>query len=422
MVRLSFALVLGLVVTASPAAAVEITISCGAVGQEGALCESAAQAWATQTGHTVEFDTPPDNTNERYFQYLLDLGEGEAEVDVYQIDVIWPGLLGRFFVDLKEFVPEEEINQHFTTIIDNNTVEGRLVGMPWYTDVGMLYYRKDLLDAYQAEVPTDWSQLADTAIHIQSAERAAGRENLWGFVFQGAPYEGLTCDAMEWLAAYGADPLFDESGEIAVNSPLHALVLGRVAGWVGTIAPARVTAFNETDSLNSFQVGDAVFMRNWPYAWAVLNASDSPLAGKVGIAPLPKGGPFGRSAATLGGWQLAVSKFSRNPEVAADLVRHMTSESTQKVRAIQGSYLPTIVALYEDPEVLDAAPFMADIKTALENAVARPTGVAGDKYMAVTTRFWEAVNRTLIGDGSPSANLARLEDQIRLIRGVAASR
>jgi trehalose/maltose transport system substrate-binding protein len=414
--RLGASLGLSLTIAAAQALAVDIKISCGAVGQERALCESAAQVWAQESGNSVSFDTPPDNTNERYFKYLIDLGEEDDQVDVYQIDVIWPGLLARYLVDLKEYLPAADFNRHIPEIIDNNTVDGRLVGMPWYTDVGMLYYRKDLLETYKAQVPTDWSELADTAVHIQSAERAGGHEKIWGFVFQGAAYEGLTCNALEWLTSSGATPLLNEEGEVALDESLAALVLSRAAGWVGTISPPRVTAFNEGDSLNTFQLGDAVFMRNWPYAWAVLNGPDSPVAGKVGITPLPRGGPFGRSVSTLGGWQLAVSKFSHNPEVAADLVRYLTSEPVQRARAIEGSYLPTIASLYEDPELLEAAPFLVEVKPALEGAVARPSDIAGPKYMAFSTRFWEAVNNTLIGRGGAAENLARLKDQVRLIR------
>ena len=419
--RLGCGLILSLLCGAVPALAADITISCGAVGQERELCEGAAKAWAQARGHSVSLHTPPDNSDERYFQYLVDLGDGKDEVDVYQIDVIWPGLLAHHLVDLKQYLSEEDVGRHFPAIIASNTVEDRLVGMPWFTDVGMLYYRKDLLEAYEAEVPVDWSELADVALHIQESERAAGREGLWGYVFQGGAYEGLTCNAVEWLTAYGADPLLDADGQVAINNVLATLVLSRAAGWVGTIAPPRVTAFNEEDARNTFQVGNAVFMRNWPYAWALLNEPDSPVAGKVGIAPLPKGGPFGRPTATLGGWQLAVSKYSRNPEVAADLVRYLSSEAVQKARAIEGSYAPTIVSLYDDAEVLAATPFFAELKPILENAVARPSDVSGPLYMAVTTRFWEAVHNTLIGRRSASDNLAALADQVRLIRSRSAN-
>jgi trehalose/maltose transport system substrate-binding protein len=194
------------------------------------------------------------------------------------------------------------------------------------------------------------------------------------------------------------------------------LAIARAANWVNIISPQRVTSFHEEDARITFQLGQAVFMRNWPYAWALLNGSDSALAGKVGVAPLPKGGVKGQSVSTLGGWQLAVSKFSKNPQVAADLVRYLTSETVQKQRAIVGSYAPTIKELYDDPEVIEANAFFTELRPILDNAVARPTQQTGDQYMAVSTRFWEAVHRSLLGADSTHNNLAALQDQLQLIK------
>ncbi len=411
------ALFLGALMAVSLAApAADVTISCGAVGQERELCEQAANAWAKETGNRVTVTTPPEKTNERYFQYLVDLGAGDSRTDVYQIDVIWPGLLAKHFVDLKQYLKPEDIQRHHPTILTNNTVDGRLVGMPWFTDAGLLYYRKDLLEKYGLPAPQDWSELADTALYIQTQERQAGQTELWGYVFQGAAYEGLTCNALEWIAAHGGGALIGADGAIAVDTPQAALALARAASWIGALAPPRVISFNEEDARQTFQLGNAVFMRNWPYAWALLNAKDSPVAGKVGVAPLPRGGLKGVPASTLGGWQLAVSNYSKNPAVAADLVRYLTSEAVQKQRAITGSYAPTIMGLYEDAEVLAAVPFFATLRPVLENAVARPAARTGDSYMAVTTRFWEAVHEVLQGRKTALESLGALRDQLRLIK------
>lgn len=399
-----------------PVVAAEITISCGAVGQERELCERAANDWAQQSDHTVQITSPPKSTTERYFKYLIDLDKGDESVDVYQIDIIWPVLLAKYFIDLREYIDDQTIQKHFPTIIENNTVDGRLVGMPWYTDVGVLYYRQDLLDKYGFQVPEDWSTLADVALYIQTEERKAANNKLWGYVFQGAAYEGLTCNALEWIHSYGAGTVVDSDGTITVDDPRAILAIGRVANWVNVIAPQRVTSFHEEDARITFQLGQAVFMRNWPYAWSLLNTSDSPVANKVGVAPLPKGGPKGKSVSTLGGWQLAVSKFSENPQVAADLVRYLTSEAVQKQRAIVGSYAPTIKELYDDPQVVEANAFFAKLRPILDNAVARPTQQTGDQYMAVSTRFWEAVHRSLLGADSTLNNLAALQDQLQLIK------
>jgi trehalose/maltose transport system substrate-binding protein len=138
----------------------------------------------------------------------------------------------------------------------------------------------------------------------------------------------------------------------------------------------------------------------------------------VGIAPLPRGGEDGRHAATLGGWQLAVSRYSENPEIAADLVMHLTSAEEQKRRAIIGSYNPTIPALYEDPEVLEANPFFGDLYETFVSAVPRPSTATGGSYNQMSNEFWNAVHTVLTGQQSAADSLAALENTLnRMSRG-----
>ncbi len=402
-----------------PAAAAEVTLSCGPQDTEMRLCQEAAASWAAESGNSVKVVPAPERSNERYFAYLDLLGRGDASIDILQIDVIWPSALADELVDLGPQIAPEVRDQYLPAIIANNTVGGRLVAMPWYTDAGMLYYRKDLLDQYRARVPETWAELADTALMIQTAERAASHPDLWGFVFEGQAYEGLTCNALEWINAYGGGTIVDRKGAITVDNPAAALALGAAAAWVGTIAPPRVTQFAEEDARITFQRGNAVFMRNWPYAWSLLQAADSPLKGKVGVAPLPKGGANGRHSAALGGWQLAVSKHSKNQAAAIDLVRYLTSPAEQKRRAIQGSFAPTIASLYQDPDVLAANPFFADLAKVLPDAVARPSAATGAQYAQVSTLFWEAAHATLNGYGTARDNLARLDSRLRLLQARA---
>ena len=411
------ALFLGALLAVSlPASAVDLTISCGTVGREREFCEQAASAWAKETGHHVTVATPPQRTNERFFQYLIDLGQGDSRIDVYQIDIIWTGLMAQHFVDLKQYFSQTDIEQNFPAIVANNTVDGRLVGMPWFTDVGLMYYRKDLLEKYGLSVPQDWSELIDTALYIQTQERKAGQSEIWGYVFQGAAYEGLSCNALEWIAAYDGGTVVNKEGAITIDNPQATMAIARAASWIDTVAPPQVVSFNEEDARQMFQSGNAVFMRNWPYAWAILNAKDSPVAGKIGALALPRGGAKGIPASVLGGWQLAVSKYSKNPKEAADLVRYLTSEAVQKQRAIGGAYPPTIMHLYEDPEILAATPFLATMRPAMESAVARPVSQTGTDYMAVTTYFWDAVHNVLQGQGTAASNLKALENQLRHVK------
>jgi len=400
------------------AGAATVAISCGAVGLELELCREGATAWAERTGHEVEVVSTPNSTTARLGLYQQMLAAGSADIDVFQIDVIWPGTLAAHFIDLREHMKAARIEQHFATIRDNNTVDGRLIGMPWFTDAGMLYYRRDLLDKYGHAPPATWQELTTIAKEIQDRERAAGRERMHGFVFQAKAYEGLTCNALEWIASFGGGTIVADHGEITIDNQDAAAALELAASWIGAIAPEGVLNYEEEDARGVFQSGNAVFMRNWPYAWGLANAEDSPIRGKVGITRLPKGGADGQHAATLGGWQLAVSKYSEHPEVAADLVAYLTSYEEQKRRAIEGSYNPTIPELYQDPEVLEANPFFAQLYDILDAAVTRPSTVTGVKYNRMSSNFFNAVHDVLAGRAQPAARLAALARRLeRLARG-----
>jgi len=403
---------------ATAARAAEIAISCGAVGQELTLCREGAEAWAAKTGNTVKVVSTPASATERLALYQQLLAAGADDIDVFQIDIIWPGLLGRHFVDLSEHVVADVVAAHFPPVVAANTVGGRLVAMPWFTDAGLLYYRADLLEKHGAQVPQTWSELTDTAKRIQAAERAAGNDKMWGFVWQGRAYEGLTCNALEWIDSFGGGAIVADDGTITVDNPKAATALTRAASWVGTISPPGVLNYQEEEARGVFQSGNAVFMRNWPYAWALAQGPDSPIRGKVGVAPLPRGGTDGKHTGTLGGQQLAVSAYSRNTAAAIDLVRYLTGPAEQKRRAIAASFNPTIAALYGDADVLAANPFFGRLRATFANAVARPSKITGGRYNRVSSDFWNAVHATLAGEGTAAENLARLDKKLhRTSRG-----
>lgn len=402
---------------AAQAQGARVVISCGAVGQELALCQEGAQAWAASTGNTVEVVSTPNSATERLALYQQFLAARSPDIDVYQIDVIWPGLLGGHFEDMNQYVDEATVAAHFPSIVQNNTVGGRLVAMPWYTDAGVLYYRADLLEKHGREVPETWEELTETARLIMEAERAEGRPTMQGYVFQGRAYEGLTCNALEWIHSFGGGTIVGSEGDTTVDNPQAVEAIRTAASWIGSIAPQGVLNYAEEESRGVFQSGDAVFMRNWPYAWALAQGPDSPVRGKVGVAPLPHG-PDGESAATLGGWQLAVSRYSANKQAAADLVRYLTSAEEQKRRAMAGSYLPTIEQLYQDQEIVEAAPLVRDMYDALVGAVARPSSVTGERYNQVSAEFFGAVHAALSGRTEPEAAMTRVDRQLeRLSRG-----
>lgn len=403
---------------ALPLHAAEISLACSGVGQELALCRDAAERWARGAGHTVRIVSAPNDASERLALYQQLLAAGSDKVDVLQIDVIWPGLLGRHLLDLKPHVGVEPA-EHFDGFIANNTTEGRLVAMPWFANAGLLFYRADLLRKHQRPVPATWDELTRTAQLIQDGERAAGNERMWGFVFQGRAYEGLTCNALEWIASHGGGTVVEDDGRVSVRNPQARQALQTAAGWVGRIAPRAVLNYAEEEARGVFQSGDAVFMRNWPYAWALAQAEGSVIRGKVGVAVLPKGdvrgSAQGRHASALGGEALAVSRYSRQPALAVELVLYMTSAAVQKERALRGAFNPTRPALYRDGEILRANPFMGELLGSFTSAVARPTAATGARYPQVSHELWNAAHEVLSGKVPADAALARLEQGVQRI-------
>lgn len=401
---------------AGSAQAEQISISCSAVGQELEICREGVAVWERKTGHTVRLVSTPNSASDRLALYQQLLAAHAPDIDVLQIDVVWPGILAAHFLDLKPYAAAQ-IEAHFPVVVENNTVNGRLVAMPWFIDAPMLYYRHDLLEKHREPVPRTWRELTDVARRIQDAERASGNERLWGFVWQGRAYEGLTCDALEWIASSGGGQIVENDGGISVNNPRAARALQLAATWVGTITPKGVLNYAEEEARGVFQSGNAVFMRNWPYAWALANGEQSPVRGKVGVAPMPAG-EEGSSAATLGGAQLAVSRYSAHPKIAADLVLHLVGNSEQKRRAIVGGYNPTIPMLYRDPDVLNANPFFDALAGSFQRLVPRPSTVTGVRYNRVSSAFWNAAHAVISGQSDADTALRSLERNLmRLSRG-----
>ncbi len=397
--------------------AVTVRLLSGAVGQEYELTVAAAERYMEMHPNvTIEVFDTPDAVQDRLGVYLQYFETQSTEADLYQIDVIWPGDLAEHLVDLYEYGADKAAAEHFPAIIKNNTVDGRLVGIPWFTDAGLLFYRSDLLEKYGYDAPpATWEELAEMAQTIQDGERAENPD-FWGFVWQGNAYEGLTCDALEWIDSNGGGTVISPDGVININNDKAIAAVDQAAGWVGTISPPGVTAFQEEDARNMWQAGNAAFMRNWPYAYSLGQADDSPIAGLFGVAPLPAG-DAGRGAATLGGWQIAVSKYSEHPDVAADVALFMTSREEQKIRAVEGSFNPTVMDLYQDADVCAASPFMCQLYDVFINAVARPSTATAPRYNEVSTLFFQAVHSVLTGDNDALGALEELELDLQDLTG-----
>nr|WP_136253723.1 ABC transporter substrate-binding protein [Halomonas niordiana] len=391
------ALLLGGAALATPQVlAEEIAIACGA-GDSSDYCPALAQQWADKTGNSVKVISTPNDGTEKLSLYQQLLGSQSSDIDVMLVDIVWPGLLDDHLVDLSEYLPADATEGFFPALVDNNTIDGRLVAMPWYTDAGVLYYRKDLLEKYGHEVPKTWRELTETATEIQAAEREAGNDDFWGFSFQGRAYEGLTCNALEWVASHGGGTIVDGEGEVTIDNPQAAAALDLAASWVGTIAPEGALNHTEEETRGIFQSGNALFLRNWPYVWSLANGEGSEVAGKIGMASLPHG-PEGEAKATLGGWNVAVSRYSEHPALAADLAAYITAEPQQKAHAVKMGRNPTIESLYQDEDVLASNPSMNDLYETLTNGVPRPASVTGDAYARVSNAFFNRTHQVLSGE------------------------
>jgi trehalose/maltose transport system substrate-binding protein len=392
-------------------AAVTVRLTGEPGGEGGRYSRALAEEWAQKTGNKVEYYWRPSDGSVALQLYQQYWAAKSPDVDVYQIDVIWQGIAAPHAVDLKKYYKEDEVKAYFPRIIENNTVGGKLVSIPLYTDAGILYYRTDLLEKYgYQEPPKTWEELAAMAKKIQDGERAAGKPDFQGFVFEGKASESLTCNALEWIYSYGGGSVIESDKKVTINNPNAIRALNAAQSWVGTISPAGVTTYDEEGARNVWQAGNAAFMRNWPYAYALGADPKSAVSGKFDFTVLPKGGDNGHNAACLGGWQLMISAYSKVPDAAADLVRYLSSAELQKKRAIAFSLLPTLPNLYSDPDVLAKCPWFKIMVDVFNNAVARPSTVSGTDYNQLSTSFFQNVNKVLTGGESPQEAVSKVDN------------
>ncbi|MFC3852102.1 ABC transporter substrate-binding protein [Salinispirillum marinum] len=399
-------------VTLAQTATRPVTIACGAVGAEYETCEASVRNWERLTGHRAQIIPLPDASNERLDYYQSIISANSPELDILQLDVVWAGLLGSDLVDLKPHLQADDPTFFAGLIANNTTATGELIALPWFIDSGLLYYRKDLLEKYNQPVPKTWTDLeriAQTIMAQESTGTSGGK--LWGYVWQGDSYEGLTCDALEWFHSSTGTHFVENDMSITILQPGNIEMLDRVAGWIGTISPPETVTHNEEASRAIFQAGDAVFMRNWPYAWGLAQQADSVIAGNVGMAPLPRG-TQGSSSATLGGWQLGVSQYSENQALAIDLVRYLVSEEEQKNRALLAGYNPSIPALYEDQELMRTFPEFAALVDIFQGGVPRPATITGRGYPLVSRAIQRNVHRVLTGEQDAETALRNLNAQL----------
>lgn len=364
-----------------------LRMSASALGREGDLLRAQlARFQAEHPGVRIVQHPTPDAADLRHQLYVQWLNAGAAEPDVLQLDVIWTPEFAAagWILPLDQFSPD--VDQFFPRTVDANRWNGSLFAVPWFADVGMLFYRTDLVQ----RAPLTFDELIEGAA---KAQRDSGIES--GIVWQGARYEGLVTTFLERLGGMGGR-ILAEDGRVVVDSPEAVTALqGMQRELAAGIAPAAVLSYHEEEARLAFQNGRAVFMRNWPYAYALVDdPSQSTVAGRVGIAPMPSA-PGGRATAALGGSQLAVNARTRHPELAYALVAYLTAPEQMRERAeVVGQY-PTRPALYDDPEMSAflRAP-AADVRRIVETAEPRPVTPI---YSELSERLQIELHRALTG-------------------------
>ncbi|KAJ3266689.1 hypothetical protein HK104_006077, partial [Borealophlyctis nickersoniae] len=316
-----------------------------------------------------------------------------SEYDIFMLDVVWPSEFGEHFVDLKGLLGSEEYMSHHPDILKADFVGGRLVALPFYGDFGILYYRKDLLQKYGfTRPPETWDDLELQATTVLAGETKTNR-GFTGYVAQFEAYEGLTCNLMEWLHGSGGGGLIDTDKRVTLDNPNARAMLQRVWGWTNVKNITTFTALfhREEQALAKWMDGNALFMRNWPYAASVTNTSPL-LKSAYGMARLPGVTANLSGGATVGGWHLGVSKYSPNVEKAVQVLQFLTSREVQKQRVIHQGLVPTHYDLYSDPEV--CASTNCGLYGSL-TVVTRPSSTAATAYLAVSRAVYTSIHAYL---------------------------
>jgi trehalose/maltose transport system substrate-binding protein len=374
------------------------------------------QQFTRETGIRVKLLPSPESARDKLALWRELLRTGASGPDVYGIDVIWPVMLQDGFIDLTPHIARD-LATHFPAIAASYTVHNKAVAIPYRADIGMLFYRTDLLQQYGYRAPpATWDELEAMATRIQAGERAKGKADFWGFLWQGAAAEALTCNALEWQAAEGGGRIIEDDRTISVNNPDAIRAWERAARWVGSISPPSVVGYQEWDSLNVWVAGDAAFMRGWPTALPDSRSEGSAIRDRFDVTVLPAG-KAGR-VATLGGAGLAVSRSSTHPQEALTLVRYLSGRTVQVQRARVLFEPPTLPALYDLAEVRESNPRFDLLRGAFQTGlVARPSVASGPHYQDVTDAYIRAVHAVLTRESRAPDAAASLERELVRITG-----
>jgi multiple sugar transport system substrate-binding protein len=374
-----------------------LTISGSAVGAEGEiLARHVARFMEENPGLRVTVQQTPDDATQRHQLYVQWLNAHVGTPDVLQLDVIWTPEFAAagWILPLDRFSPET--GDFFPATLEANRWRGRLYALPWFIDVGMLYWRADLLRAPPAS-------LAELVTLARRGTAAPGGP-AYGIVWQGARYEGLVTVFLEVLGGFGG-AIQTPDGEIVVNSPQAVAALEYLRDQIvrSRVAPPEVLTWHEEETRFAFQNGNATFLRNWPYAYPLMNQPGSRVAGRFAVAPMPAA-PGGEPTAALGGGQLAINAYSRHPEAAWRLLSFLTSPERMLERAEAVGQYPARRSVYRDPRLGGALAAPPDqVLRIVEQARPRP---ATPLYSELSEILQIHLHRALAGQTEPARALA----------------
>ena len=368
-------------------------------------------------GVTVEYREMPADSGQYFDKLRTEFQGGGGTIDVIGGDVIWPIQFAAngWIEDLTELFDEETRSEYLDAPIQANTYKGRIYGVPWFTDAGMLYYRKDLLaKGGVKEPPETWNEVMEVSQRIVGDGDAE-----YGMVFQGAEYEGGVCNGCEFIWTAGGDVLDEQDlSKVVVDGPkaVSGLEAQRRLVQEG-VAPEAVVVYKEQESHTAFLGGGYVFVRNWPYMFGL--AADPAISSlkpkQIGVAALPVEESGNRSYSALGGWNFFLNKFSTKKEQAWEFVKFMSRQSIQTEFAVKASLLPTRKSIYEDKQVLKKQPAVELAKEVTTNARPRPTHPF---YSDMSLAMSEAFNESLKGISSPDGTVRDLASELQRLADI----
>jgi trehalose/maltose transport system substrate-binding protein len=375
------------------------------------------QAFTRATGIRVKAIPRPDGSLNQLALWRELLQKGSAGPDLFGIDVIWSGLLSQYLMDLKPYF-SSDLSSVSPEILASYTVGDKVLAIPHHAYVGVLLYRTDLLQRYgYREPPRTWTELETMASRIQVGERARGEKDFWGFVWQGAAGEDLTCAGLEWQMSEGGGRIIEDDKTISVNNSQTILAWQRARRWVGSISPPGVVSYGKWDADNAWSSGKAAFLRGWASDHSLIAGLTPPPAGttRYGVSSVPGG--KSRRASTLGGNGLAVSRASTHAREAIELIRFLRRRDVERARESAHSEAPAPLELHELPSVLKPFSPLGESKHPGGSVVARPSVVTGQHYEDVTKAYIREVHSVLTGEKLPSAAAGALEQELVAITG-----